>query len=408
MRVLHIVKTSDGAHWAMQQASELKALGLDVHVAVPSLAGRLTPEWQRSGVTLHVADLDWPATQPWRAGVVAARARDLVRHVRPDIIHSHFFGTTMIVRRAMAGYGRVPLVFQVPGPLHLEHTIYRRWDIGSAGATDWWIASSRAIERLYLTHGVLPDRVFTSYYGIDIASPTQASRHRLRATLGIAEGTFVVGNVNYMYPPKWYLGHRVGIKAHEHVIRALAEVTRKRRDVTGLLIGGPHGRGDWYERRLRRLAERLAGGRIKMIGRLPLGEAVAAWSAFDAALHIPLSENCGGVVEPLANGIPVVAAAVGGIPEVVLPGQTGTLIPDRSPASVVPAIEDVIDNIRHHRALAAAGAGLVRVMFDVRRTSREILDIYRCILDPGTDRPVPFDARRHLRDAESIPLAAHA
>lgn len=408
MRVLHLVKTADGAHWAVQQASELKALGIDVHVAVPSLAGRLIPEWQRSGVALHLADIDWPTRQPWRVGGVAARARELVRRVRPDIIHSHFFGTTMIARRAMSGCGSVPIVFQVPGPLHLEHAIYRRWDIGSAGASDWWIASSRAIEHLYTSHGVPSERVFTSYYGIDIASVIQSGPRRLRTALGIAEETFVVGNVNYMYPPKWYLGHRAGIKAHEQVIHALAELTRKRCDVIGLLIGGPHGRGDWYERRLRRLAERLAGGRIRMIGRLPRGEAVAAWSEFDCALHIPLSENCGGVVEPLANGVPVVAAAVGGLPEVVLPGQTGTLISDRSPASVVPAVEDVLDNLQHHCDLAAEGRRLVSAMFDVRRTSREILDIYHCILNPGQRRPLPFDAREYLRSSESMPLAAHA
>src|SRR5687767_8660541 len=170
MRVLHLVKTSDGAHWAVQQASELRSLGVDVHVALPSLDGRLIPEWKRSGATLHLAEIDWPASRPWRAGIVAARARDLVRRVRPDIVHSHFFGTTMIVRRALSRDGSLPVVFQVPGPLHLEHAVYRRWDVGSAGPNDWWIASSRAIERLYTASGVPPDRVFTSYYGIDIAS----------------------------------------------------------------------------------------------------------------------------------------------------------------------------------------------------------------------------------------------
>ncbi|MGH9348886.1 MAG: glycosyltransferase family 4 protein [Vicinamibacterales bacterium] len=408
MRVLHIVKTSDGAHWAVQQASELRSLGVDVHVALPSLEGRLVPDWRRSGATIHLARIDWPARRPWRVGAVAARARDLVRRVRPDVIHSHFFGTTMIVRRAMSGYGPVPVVFQVPGPLHLEHAIYRQWDIRSAGADDWWIASSRAIERLYTSHGVPAGRVFMSYYGIDLMAAIRSETVRLRRKLAIADGTFVVGNVNYMYPPKWYLGHRAGIKAHEHVIHALAELTRRRRDTIGVLVGGPHGRDDWYERRLRKLAERAAGDRIRMVGRLPRGEAVAAWKEFDCALHIPVSENCGGVVEPLANGVPVVAAAVGGLPEVILPAQTGTLIPDRSPASVATALEHVLDNRAHHRALAAEGARLVHAMFDVRRTAREVLGIYRSILSPGTPRPAPFDGAEYLRISDSTPVAAHA
>src|SRR5687767_13158337 len=85
MRVLHFVRTSDGAHWAVQQASELKSLGVDVHVALPSLNGRLIPEWKRSGATLHLADLYWPAPRPARARVIAARGRGLVPRARPDI-----------------------------------------------------------------------------------------------------------------------------------------------------------------------------------------------------------------------------------------------------------------------------------------------------------------------------------
>jgi glycosyltransferase involved in cell wall biosynthesis len=408
MRVLHIVKTSDGAHWAIQQAAELKSHGVDIHVAVPSLEGRLIPEWRRTGVTLHVADLDWPASRPWRLGSVTARARDLVRHVRPDIVHSHFFGTTMVLRRALSRQGAAPVVFQVPGPLHLEHSMYRRWDIGSAGANDWWIASSRAIEHLYTTHGVPHERVFTSYYGLDMASVMRSEKIHLRERLGIPDGAFVVGNVNYMYEPKWYLGHRVGIKGHERVIHALAALCARRREAVGVLIGGPHGHAPRYEQRLRTLAARMAGNRIRMIGRLSPGEAAAAWKEFDCALHLPLSENCGGVVEPLANGVPVVAAAVGGLPEVVLPAQTGTLLSDVSAASVSRAVEDVLDNRAHHRALAAEGGRLVQAMFDVRRTAREVLEIYRFILAPGQQRPARFDARRQLASLESVPLAAHA
>jgi glycosyltransferase involved in cell wall biosynthesis len=379
-----------------------------VHVALPTLEGRFVSEWRRSGVRLHVADLDLPVSAPWRFGTVSQRVRDLVRSVRPDLVHSHFFGPTMVLRRALAGDRTLPVVFQVPGPLHLEHALYRRWDIGSARPNDWWIASSRAIERLYTSHGVPGNRVFTSYYGIDVPAVIAPERIHLRRRLGLDDATLVVGNVNYMYPPKWYLGHSVGIKAHEHVIDALAELTKNRSDTVGLLVGGPHGGGDWYERRLRKRARKAAGDRIKMVGRLPRGEAVGAWKEFDCALHLPLSENCGGVVEPLANGLPVVAAPVGGIPEVVLPGITGTLVSSRSSESIASAVAQVLDNRSHHAALAAEGQRLVRAMFDVERTASEVFDIYQCILGMRHDRPMPFDAREYLGSPEPFRVAAHA
>lgn len=406
MRVLHVVKTTDGAHWAIQQAEQLKARGVDVHVAVPTLEGRLVSEWRRIGVRLHVADIDWPIVKPWRIATAAARVRDLVRSVRPDLIHSHFFGPTMVIRRALANETSMPVVFQVPGPLHLEHALYREWDIRSARSNDWWIASSRAIERLYTSHGVPAARVFTSYYGIDVPAVIASDRIHLRQQLGIPDTTLVVGNVNYMYPPKWYLGHRIGIKAHEHVIDALAELTRRRHDTIGLLVGGPHGGGDWYERRLRERVRRAAGDRIRMAGGLPRGEAVAAWKEFDCALHMPLSENCGGVVEPLANGVPVVAAPVGGIPEVVMPNLTGTLIGARGPAQVAHAVNEVLENRVRHRALAAEGKRLVQAMFDVERTAAEVFAIYQCILGTRLDRPASFDGREYLQS--SMPVALHA
>jgi hypothetical protein len=44
MRVLHVVKTSEGARWAARQAGVLNRLGFDIHAAVPSMAGAAMPE----------------------------------------------------------------------------------------------------------------------------------------------------------------------------------------------------------------------------------------------------------------------------------------------------------------------------------------------------------------------------
>lgn len=125
-------------------------------------------------------------------------------------------------------------------------------------------------------------------------------------------------------------------------------------------------------------------------------EVAQSWPDFDCAVHVPLSENCGGVLEPLLAGVPVVAASVGGIPEVVMEGVTGRLVPVRSPQALARVVQEVLVNLDHHRQLALTGRALVKHMFDVNRTGREVYEVYRNILH-GAVRPWEFDSRTYLR-----------
>ena len=114
--------------------------------------------------------------------------------------------------------------------------------------------------------------MFLSYAGTQISRYETQRTNRFRRELGIAEDRIVVGNLNFIYAPKYYLGQRVGLKCHEDVIDALAIVTSKRREVVGLVAGGAWGSAGWYEDKLRKRARAAGNGRILMPGRLTLGE----------------------------------------------------------------------------------------------------------------------------------------
>jgi glycosyltransferase involved in cell wall biosynthesis len=407
MRVLHVVKTSDGAWWAANQAAELVRRGVEVHVALPSANGRALPYWVRAAAHIHAVDLDFPAKAPWKLPSVCRAARQLVAALQPDLIHSHFFGTTMVLRPALRGQFTGPIVFQVAGPLHLEHAVYRAWDIRSAGPNDYWIASSRCILTRYLDAGVSRRRLFLSYHGASSSELRQERTNFLRSKLGISDGEFVVGNINFMYPPKRFLGQTVGLKCHEDVIDALSIVTRSRPDVVGVLVGEPFPGAAWYEAKLRARARRKAGDRIRLPGYLAPAEVADSWADFDCAVHVPLSENCGGVVEPLLAGVPTVAGLVGGLQELVIEGVTGKTVPIRNPAALARAINEVLCDLPRYRELAQAGRRLVRTMFDVSRTAGEIHAIYRHLLDPACERPAEFSSAEFaLRLAEDSPPPA--
>lgn len=390
MRVLHVVKTTDGAQWAADQVAELVRHGIEVHVALPRTAGRTMEAWHESGARLH----------PIEIGLMSAFSRigalrRLVDDVAPALIHSHFFNTTLALRYALGRQHAVPRLFQVPGPAHMEYALFRQWDLASAGPRDAWIASSRYTMGLYARAGIGAERLFLSYYG-NRHRPLPETAPGLRARHGIDAGALVVGNVNYMYPPRLWLGQTKGIKRHEDVIDALAQVVRQRRDVFGLIVGGQWGGGRGYEARLGRRAARAGQGRIIMTGRLDAACARSAWLDFDLAVHVPVSENCGGVIEPLMAGVPVIAARTGGLPEIVFEGNTGSLVEAGHPDALAEAILAVLEDLPRHKALAGRGRQLVGRMFDVRRTAAEIAAIYEKLLNPAAPTPRPFDPQECL------------
>jgi len=396
MRVLHIVKTTDGARWAVCQAANLVRLGAEVHVVLPKDSGRMMEAWRGTGAEIHVAAFDVPVRAPWLLPSVLRRARSLVSALSPDIIHSHFWGPAIVMRLALGPKHPVPRVFQVPGPLHLEHPVFRALDLATAGPRDFWIASSQCILRHYLQCGLDPGRVFLSYYGSIQPNQAPARQGSLRRELGLPEHAAVVGNANYIYPPKWYLGQRVGLKCHEDIIDALGLVIRERREVYGVLIGSSFASGRWYENRLRRRAEAAGKGRIIMTGYVEPERIARVWPDFDCAIHVPISENCGGVIEPLAAGVPTIAARVGGLREIVMDGITGCTVDARNPKQLAEAVLSVLADPVRHKRLARAGGALVRTVFDAGRTAAEVFQIYRHILD-GAEAPPEFDTRAFAR-----------
>lgn len=393
MKVLHVVKTSDGAVWAVRQCAALTSLGVEVHVALPRLTGKAIAYWQNSGAVLHECDLDLPIWQPTKFPAVLARARQLIRKISPDLIHSHFVGTTLALRLALGKNHPVPRIFQVPGPLHLEHALYRRLELGLAGTADHWIGSSRCIVNHYASAGVSRERTFLSYYGDDLSGPVAGKRGILKLMAGALPREILVGNISWIYPPKFYLGQRRGVKAHEDLIEALGIVCRSDRRVRGVIAGAPWGEADWYARRLHSQARKAARSGIAFTGAIPLAEAKLAWHDLDLAVHVPISENCGGVVEPLLAGVPVIAGNVGGLPEVIFDGVTGRLVPPRTPKLLAATILQCLRERDHCHRMALRGQQLVKIMFDVNRTAREVLAVYRHILN-GDARPEEFDSRR--------------
>lgn len=380
MRVLHLLKTSQGATWALRQIRELIRLGVDIHVALPA-GGKLVDEYWAAGASVHEANYDLPVRSPWRYPDVARSFRALVASVKPDLIHSHFVGTTMLARMALGSYRRLPLIFQVPGPLHLEHSAFARLEIAMAGPRDFWIGSCLWICRAYERMGIDRRRIGLAYYGLDVSGLTPGRPGRIRKELGLGEHTGIVGMVAYMYAPKRFLAQWRGLKGHEDLIDAVAIRLSRGDDIVCVMVGGAWDRAESYERRVRRYAMRRCGRRVVFLG--TRNDVADLYADMDVVVHPSHSESVGGAAESQLLAVPTVASRVGGLPDLVEDGRTGWLVPPKRPDLLAEAIAEALRNPEEAQTRAAAGHKLASELFDIRFTAGAVHDVYQQILISG-------------------------
>lgn len=377
IKVLHLVKTAVGATWALRQMAELVKLGVEVHAALPAEGPQLAA-YRASGVIIHPQEIDFPIKTLWRLPKMMEDFRRCVGKVDPQIIHSHFVGTTLVMRLALGKKSPIPRIFQVPGPLHLEHPFFRKVEIATAGPMDHWVGSCRWTCDRYRSSGIAAENVHLSYYGTDLDIFASGEKGHLRRTLGIDEKVPIVGMVAFMYAPKRYLGQRRGLKGHEDLIDALSICLQSEPDIRGVIIGGGWNGASGYESRIRAYGRKKCGDRIFFLG--TRSDVIPSYRDFNVAVHPSLSENVGGAVESLLLAVPTVASRVGGLPDLVKENETGRLAPPGSPPALAKIILEVLRDQKQAKEMALRGQDLARRLFDVKETASQVLTIYRALL----------------------------
>jgi 2-deoxystreptamine N-acetyl-D-glucosaminyltransferase/2-deoxystreptamine glucosyltransferase len=182
------------------------------------------------------------------------------------------------------------------------------------------------------------------------------SREEARARLGITGPT---------------LGAAGRLTAQKALGDALAAVARVE-DVSLVVLGdGPERPG--LERRS---AELGLTGRVRFLGAGTREDVVRLFRAVDAALLTSAWENLPHtVLEALAVGTPVIATAVGGVPEVVRDGENGLLVAPGDVEALAAAIERLLGDDSLRAALAAAAAPSVDELAEPRILGRIVAEL---------------------------------
>lgn len=215
-------------------------------------------------------------------------------------------------------------------------------------------------------------KVIPSSRDIPGLSAIKADRGLTRA-LGIPDGVPLVGMVAAVDPRK----------RQDLFLRAAALVLKQVPEAWFAVVGAPYGEvrsaPTAYETHLMALA-----GQPPLVGRVVFtgyrDDAIVLMKNFTVAVLPSKREALGGVlIEALALGVPVVASAVDGIPEVVVDGQTGVLIEGDEPQPYAEAIVRFIKEPAFAKKIADAGRRSAE-RWDNPAVAREILACYQELL----------------------------
>lgn len=261
-----------------------------------------------------------------------------------DVIDAHFAYPDGFAAILLGWWFRKPVVITARGsdvnrdgqsilirPL-LRHALRR---------ADRVIAVSHALKRAMINIGVPDEKIVVIPNGVDVAKFMPMSKKRAKERMGLDTKRVIlfVGTINEN-------------KGSELILRAVKRLVHERRlaDLQLVLIGD----GPRREVLTRLIDEFELHDHVRLMGAVPHHVLVSWYNAADVLCLASHQEGMPNVVlESLACGTPVVATAVGGIPEVISSGKLGILT-DREPDAIAEALDVALSRQWDQAELAQA------------------------------------------------------
>lgn len=195
-----------------------------------------------------------------------------------------------------------------------------------------------------------------------------AAAREVRRELGVGSDQPLVVHVGNIRPGK----------GHDTLVDATAALLRHRPDVTVVSVGGEKYSGSLEKLRIRAREAGLEGA-LRFLG--PRRDALAFIAAAD--VYVNPSEVEGlpvTILEAMALGRPVVATAVGGVPELLEDGENGMVVPPGSPDALAEVIHTILESPDMQSHLGRSGAATVTAEYGLEPMVRAFEDIYRRVL----------------------------
>jgi glycosyltransferase involved in cell wall biosynthesis len=301
-----------------------------------------------------------------------------LREIRPHILHSHRYKEHILGDFA-GKLSHNPLRVQtyhgleenLPGWAGFKMNLYNGINVGVGRLTaDGIIGVSSEItsvlERRYPSAVVRCIR-----NGIDLVRvvPT-IERSTMRAQLGIAPDTFVVGTVGRLMP----------IKGFEYLIEAFAQLRRQQglHESKLVIVGDGPLRGVLEQSTQ---SHRISHD-VEFLGmRTDVYNVINVFDVFAlSSLHegVPMV-----LLEAMALGVPIVASHVGGIPEILEDHQEALLVPAKNPEALAKAIGFLAESSEFRTELTRAARRRVETQFSIQTSAAAMRKMYQSLCAAG-------------------------
>jgi glycosyltransferase involved in cell wall biosynthesis len=291
----------------------------------------------------------------------AWRLSRLLKRLKPDVVHAHDPHGVAMAALALSmstQLAKPPLIASRRVDFRLRQSAMSRWKYRQV---DCFICASEAIRQILVADGVPDVRTVTVHEGIDLARVAAAPAAAIHQELFLPHHAPVVGNVAALVPHK---GQR-------HLIEAAALVLRHEPDARFVIAG----EGELRPALERQIRDNRLEKHVLLAGFRP--DVLSLHKAFDIFVMSSVTEGLGtSLLDAMASAKPIVATATGGIPEVVVDGVTGFLVPPRDHQAMAGAIVRLLKDPALRERVGQAGLARAREKFGAERMVEQTARVY--------------------------------